>query len=51
MPKWTRERLRLEKIWLAKKDLIKNTVTTLTGPSFKMAVLLDLMERCTHALP
>merc|ERR1712087_823802 len=27
------------------KHLIKATVTTLTGPSFKMAVLLDLMER------
>jgi len=45
MPHWTRERERLDKIWQAKKGMIKSTVTTLTGPSYKMAVLLDLMER------
>jgi len=45
MPKWTSERERLDRIWQAKKHLISKTVTTLTGPSHKMAVLLDLMER------
>ena len=45
MPKWTSARERLDKIWQAKKHLISKTVTTLTGPSHKMAVLLDLMER------
>lgn len=45
MPRWTRERERLDKIWQAKKGLIRATVTTLTGPSHKMAVLLDLMQR------
>ena len=45
MPKWTSARERLDKIWQAKKNLISKTVTTLTGPSHKMAVLLDLMER------
>ena len=40
----SRERERLESIWLSNKDSIKLTVTTLTGPTYKMAVLLNLMS-------
>jgi len=43
----TAERERLELIWQAKKGGIKGTMTTLTGPSYKMAVLLTLL----HAYP
>lgn len=41
----TAERERLAKIWEAKKSTIRDTFTTLTGPSYKMAVLLKLLHQ------
>jgi len=41
----TAERERLQAIWEVKKPLIQNTFTTLTGPSYKMAVLIKLLHQ------
>ena len=41
----TKERERLQKVWEAHLSEIRGTMTTLTGPSYKMAVLLDLLHK------
>ena len=41
----TAERERLATIWESQKPNIKGTMTTLTGPSYNMAVLLDLLHK------
>ena len=38
-------RARLDAIWQSKKHSISSTYTTLTGPSFKMAVLISLLHK------